>query len=144
MASPLAIPEHPRATVYRALAWCLSLLATTCLVDALSSISVKGTKPYDDSGNQFFIKGKNSTKHGGFTIVYVSPTPKRLLTSLFSTGVAYSFSSIADPLLDTDKCQIDAGLIKALGANTIRVYTVDGSQNHNGCMQAFGSQGIYV
>jgi len=49
-----------------------------------------------------------------------------------------------DPLLDTDQCQIDAGLMKSLGANTIRVYTVAGSENHDGCMQAFASQGIYV
>ena len=31
-----------------------------------------------------------------------------------------------------------------MGANTIRVYRVDGSQNHDGCMQAFASQNIYV
>lgn len=60
-------------------------------------------------------------------------------------GVAYSSGyDRIDPLLDTDQCQIDAGLMKSLGANTIRVYTVDGTKNHDGCMQAFRSQGIYV
>lgn len=62
-----------------------------------------------------------------------------------SPGVAYSSGNDRmDPLLDTDQCQIDAGLMKSLGANTIRVYTVAGSENHDGCMQAFASQGIYV
>lgn len=49
-----------------------------------------------------------------------------------------------DPLADTGQCQIDAGLMKSLGVNTIRVYIVDGTKNHDGCMQAFASQGIYV
>jgi len=34
--------------------------------------------------------------------------------------------------------------MKAIGVNTIRVYAVDGKSNHDGCMQAFASQGIYV
>jgi len=34
--------------------------------------------------------------------------------------------------------------MKTLGVNTIRVYTVDGSRSHDGCMQAFDAQGIYV
>lgn len=48
-------------------------------------------------------------------------------------GVAYSFKDMLDPLLDTSKCQLDAGLIKDLGANTIHVYSVDGTQSHDGC-----------
>lgn len=58
--------------------------------------------------------------------------------------MAYQFENIKDPLINTSKCQLDAGLIKDLGANTIRVYAVDGTQSHDGCMQAFASQGIYV
>ncbi|KAH8898785.1 hypothetical protein GQ53DRAFT_710648 [Thozetella sp. PMI_491] len=93
-----------------------AVLFVARLAGALAPISVKGTKFYDQAGNQFFIK-----------------------------GVAYSSGNIRmDPLLDTDQCQIDAGLMKAMGVNTIRVYTVDGSQKHDGCMQAFASQGIYV
>ncbi|RYP03499.1 hypothetical protein DL764_005103 [Monosporascus ibericus] len=105
-----------RTATGRALACCLAfLMPCLTLVEAISPISVKGAKLYDDEGNQFFIK-----------------------------GVTYVFTYIMDPLLDTSQCQIDAGLIRDLGANTIRVYTVDGSQNHDGCMQAFRSQGIYV
>ncbi|EMR63607.1 putative glycolipid-anchored surface protein [Eutypa lata UCREL1] len=97
------------------LAWCLTLLMAASRVDGISQISVKGTKLYDEDGNQFFMK-----------------------------GVAYQFENIKDPLINTSKCQLDAGLIKDLGANTIRVYAVDGTQSHDGCMQAFASQGIYV
>lgn len=34
--------------------------------------------------------------------------------------------------------------MKDLGTNTVRVYTVDPTADHDGCMQAFASQGIYV
>jgi hypothetical protein len=34
--------------------------------------------------------------------------------------------------------------MKQLGANTIRVYHVDASADHSGCMNAFSENGIYV
>jgi len=34
--------------------------------------------------------------------------------------------------------------MRTLGVNTIHVYAVDGSRDHDGCMQAFDAQGIYV
>ncbi len=55
-----------------------------------------------------------------------------------------SDDAVFDPLLDVSQCNIDAGLMKKLGTNTVRVLAVDGSQNHDGCMQADASQGIYV
>ncbi|KPI38321.1 1,3-beta-glucanosyltransferase gas2 [Cyphellophora attinorum] len=87
-------------------------------VVAISPISVKGTKLYDDEGDQFFIKG----------VVYQPD------------GV----STVSDPLADTNQCQLDAGFMKDAGVNTVRVYTVDASLNHDGCMQAFATQGIYA
>lgn len=39
------------------LAWCLTLLMAASRVDGISQISVKGTKLYDEDGNQFFMKG---------------------------------------------------------------------------------------
>lgn len=38
----------------------LLIALTPALVTALSPISVKGTKFYDDDGEQFFIKGRQS------------------------------------------------------------------------------------
>lgn len=63
--------------------------------------------------------------------------------ALMIEGIVYQGSGF-DPLVDNDQCQIDAGLMRALGVNTIKVYTVDGSRDHDACMQTFASQGIYV
>lgn len=49
-----------------------------------------------------------------------------------------------DPLIDTDQCSRDAALMKTLGANTIRVYHVDPTADHSGCMTAFANAGIYL
>ena len=59
--------------------------------------------------------------------------------NLLLTGVAYRKS-----LLDADSCSLDALPIQALGANTIRVYGVNSTQNIDGCMTAFAARGIYV
>jgi hypothetical protein len=34
--------------------------------------------------------------------------------------------------------------MKSLGANTIRVYHVDSTADHSGCMSAFADAGIYA
>jgi hypothetical protein len=49
-----------------------------------------------------------------------------------------------DPLVDGTQCGLDAALMKTLGANTIRVYHVDPSANHEPCMTAFANAGIYT
>ncbi|KAH7324048.1 Glucanosyltransferase-domain-containing protein [Rhexocercosporidium sp. MPI-PUGE-AT-0058] len=84
---------------------------------SLPTISVIGAKFFDSEGNQFFIK-----------------------------GVVYQLSNNApyDPLVDTAQCTRDASLLKTLGANTVRVYTVDAKSDHTGCMAAFDAVGIYV
>ncbi|KAL2126301.1 hypothetical protein VTI74DRAFT_1225 [Chaetomium olivicolor] len=100
----------------------MSSLLTLCLlflispVAALLPISVKGTKLYDNDGNQFFIKG----------VAYV-------------TG-----NDNSDPLVDTKQCQADAPLMKKAGINTVYVYTVDTKQDHDGCMKVLADNGIYV
>ena len=82
----------------------------------LPPISLKGSKLYTSDGDQFFVK-----------------------------GVAYGgYNGSWDPLVDADQCETDAGLIKQLGANTVRVYGANGKLNHDACMQTFATQGIYV
>ena len=49
-----------------------------------------------------------------------------------------------DPLVNTNQCQLDAALMKELGANAIRVYHVDPLADHAGCMQVFADVGIYL
>ncbi|KYK61188.1 putative beta glucanosyltransferase [Drechmeria coniospora] len=95
----------------------ISLLAVLGLIAsaaALDPVEACGNKLFTKDGSQFFIK-----------------------------GVAYQLLP-TDPLMDADQCTLDAGLMKDLGANTIRVYHVNASANHDGCMKAFADAGIYV
>ncbi|KAI9811723.1 MAG: hypothetical protein M1827_005268 [Pycnora praestabilis] len=83
-------------------------------VSAISNITAVGSKFFTGDGNQFFIK-----------------------------GVAYQLTD-DDPLTDGNQCQLDASLMKTLGANTIRVYHVDPTADHSACMTAFANAGIYL
>ncbi|TVY36924.1 1,3-beta-glucanosyltransferase [Lachnellula occidentalis] len=93
-----------------------ALLASFAIsaTNAIATITTLGNKFFDSDGNQFFMK-----------------------------GVAYQLTE-KDPLINTDQCQLDASLMKDLGANTIRVYHVDASGDHDGCMSAFSDAGVYL
>ncbi|OAA79412.1 Glycolipid anchored surface protein GAS1 [Akanthomyces lecanii RCEF 1005] len=92
----------------------LALSGLASAVSALDAIEVLGNKFFKKDGSQFFLK-----------------------------GVAYQLRP-QDPLIDTEQCQRDASLMKELGVNSIRVYHVDASANHDGCMKAFDDAGIYL
>lgn len=49
-----------------------------------------------------------------------------------------------DPLANPNQCKLDAALMKTLGANSIRVYHVDATANHDSCMSTFSDAGIYT
>ncbi|KAF2114353.1 Glucanosyltransferase, partial [Lophiotrema nucula] len=83
---------------------------------ALPTISVKGAKFFTSNGDQFYIKG----------VVY-QPS-----------------SSDLNNLANGPQCELDASLIQELGANVVRIYTVDPTLNHDRCMKAFSDAGIYV
>jgi 1,3-beta-glucanosyltransferase GAS5 len=53
-------------------------------------------------------------------------------------------SNVADPIADAAGCQRDIVEFTKLGINTIRVYTVDNSANHDECMTALADAGIYL
>ncbi|KAK2746634.1 hypothetical protein FQN57_002978 [Myotisia sp. PD_48] len=91
-----------------------ALFVQSSLVAAISKLSVVGSKFFDEDGKQFFIK-----------------------------GIAYQLTP-HDPLVQTDQCKRDASLMKSLGANAIRVYHVDPAGDHDGCMEAFADNGIYL
>ncbi|KAK0705738.1 Glucanosyltransferase-domain-containing protein [Apiosordaria backusii] len=88
------------------------------LVEAVSPVSIKGTKLYDESGAQFFLKG----------VVYVGGDNRN------------------DPLLDASQCRIDAEHLRNVGANAVYIYSIDVGKlgQHRGCMEEFDKQGIYV
>ncbi|KAE8443658.1 hypothetical protein EG329_001516 [Mollisiaceae sp. DMI_Dod_QoI] len=96
--------------------WAVALLLQfVTLVAGISTISISGTKFYQSDGSQFYIK-----------------------------GVAYGSSNSIDVLTSASQCTKDAALMQTLGVNTIRVYFIDTSANHDGCMSAFEDAGIYV
>jgi 1,3-beta-glucanosyltransferase GAS5 len=53
-------------------------------------------------------------------------------------------SQVVDPIADQNQCTRDIAEFKKLGINTIRVYTVDNSVNHDACMGALADAGIYL
>ena len=73
-----------------------------------------------------------------------SSHPASLSISLTTrTGIAYQLTSL-DPLTNATQCALDATAMADLGANAIRVYHVDSTENHDACMTAFASRGIYL
>jgi hypothetical protein len=53
-------------------------------------------------------------------------------------------SDAKDPIADTAGCKRDIEKFKSLGINTVRVYTIDNTANHDECMNALGAAGIYL
>lgn len=65
----------------------------------------------------------------------------------YMRGVDYQpggSSKLADPIADVDGCKRDIKNFKELGLNTIRVYSVDNSADHDECMNALAEAGIYL
>ncbi|KAF2646783.1 hypothetical protein P280DRAFT_416356 [Massarina eburnea CBS 473.64] len=62
-------------------------------------------------------------------------------------GVAYQPGGAADaqdPLLDTESLKRDIANFKDLGINTVRIYTIDNSKNHDEGMKMLDDAGIYL
>ncbi|KAF2816226.1 uncharacterized protein BDZ99DRAFT_131475 [Mytilinidion resinicola] len=56
----------------------------------------------------------------------------------------YKPQSGQDPLTNGTVCLRDAALLQRLGVNTIRVYNIDPSANHDDCASIFNAVGIYM
>ncbi|RDW62596.1 1,3-beta-glucanosyltransferase-2 [Coleophoma crateriformis] len=53
-------------------------------------------------------------------------------------------SNLVDPLADSSICTRDIKYFSQLGINTVRVYTVDNTANHDACMTALAEAGMYL
>ena len=53
-------------------------------------------------------------------------------------------STFIDPLANSTACQRDIPFLKQLTVNTVRIYSVNSSLNHDDCMSALSQAGIYT
>ncbi|OQD61136.1 hypothetical protein PENPOL_c018G08178 [Penicillium polonicum] len=102
------------------------LFASVC---ALASTAAALT-PLEVSGKDF-VDSKTKDR---FQIIGVDYQP----------GGEAGFTTKLDPLSDADVCLRDAALMQRLGVNTIRVYNLEPSLNHDECASIFNAAGIYM
>jgi hypothetical protein len=85
--------------------------------DSLPAVSASGNAFYAD-GKRFYLRGIDYQPGGS--------------------------SANLDPLSDTTICKRDIAQFKDLGINTVRVYAVDNSKDHDECMQLMADAGLYL
>lgn len=51
---------------------------------------------------------------------------------------------MVDPIADETTCTRDIAEFTKLGINTVRIYTVDNTANHDACMSALAAAGMYL
>ncbi|KIY49125.1 hypothetical protein FISHEDRAFT_41976 [Fistulina hepatica ATCC 64428] len=119
---------------------CAAAVATTLWssVNAISTVNRTGRYLYADNA-RFYIKG-------------VAYQPQGMPPSLALQGTVVDSSSntfeepstFTDPLANSSACSRDLPYLQALSINTIRVYSVNSSLNHDECMKTFSDAGIYT
>lgn len=94
---------------------------------AIDQITAKGQYLFYSNGTQFFIRGVAYQQGVGVGGQAETTT-----------------STFVDPLANSTTCTRDIAQLKKLGTNTIRVYAVDPTKDHEACMSALSDAGIYV
>ncbi|KAI9066719.1 carbohydrate-binding module family 43 protein [Trametes sanguinea] len=117
-------------SIARATALATGVLALAAGVSALPKVSRTGRYLYTEDGTRFFIKGIAYQEQGALSTDPNNP---------FSEP-----STFIDPLMDGSACARDLPFLQQLQVNTIRVYSVNSSLNHDDCMNAFSQAGIYT
>ncbi|KAJ7699558.1 glycoside hydrolase family 72 protein [Mycena rosella] len=107
-----------------------ALLGLVTSVGALPKVTRTGRYLYQDDGTRFYIKGIAYQTQG---LIVSGPDNPLNQPSTF-----------VDNLADAAACTRDLPNLQKLGANAIRAYSVDSSQNHDSCMNALSGAGIYV
>ncbi|KAI0063185.1 glycoside hydrolase family 72 protein [Artomyces pyxidatus] len=100
-------------------------------VHAIGKITRSGRYLFNADGSRFYIKGVAYQEQGA--VDTSDPNNPFLEPSTF-----------IDPLANSTACARDLPFLQQLGVNAIRVYSVNSSLNHDSCMQALSSAGIYT
>jgi hypothetical protein len=89
---------------------------------------------------------KDFTYEGSITnqVQYLSCSWNFHITCQLSFRLAGGDSAQRDPIADVNGCKRDIVEFQKLGINTIRVYAVDNSANHDDCMKALADANIYL
>ncbi|PBL00945.1 glycoside hydrolase family 72 protein [Armillaria gallica] len=99
-------------------------------VYAISKITRSGRYLYEEGGTRFYIKGIAYQEQGAVVA---------------SSDNAFGEpSTFIDPLSSGSACSRDLPFLQQLGVNTIRLYSVNSSLNHDACMKTFSDAGIYT
>ncbi|KAI8995412.1 Glucanosyltransferase-domain-containing protein [Trametes punicea] len=117
-------------SISRAAALTAGVLALAAGVGAIQKVSRVGRYLYTADGNRFFIKGIAYQEQGALSTDPNNP---------FSEP-----STFIDPLANGTACARDLPFLQQLDVNTIRVYSVNSSLNHDDCMNALSQANIYT
>ncbi|CAE6420719.1 unnamed protein product [Rhizoctonia solani] len=98
---------------------------------ALPKITRVGRYLYNPDGSRFYIKGIAYQEQGN---IAQSNDPNAFPEP----------DNFVDPLAQPDACKRDVPYLQQLTVNTIRVYSVNASLNHDDCMAALDAAGIYT
>ncbi|KAK2799108.1 hypothetical protein FQN50_008614 [Emmonsiellopsis sp. PD_5] len=110
----------------------MTLVRVFTALFALFSSTVLAVTPLEIHGSQFV----NPKTNARFQIIGVDYQP--------GGSAGYNPDNKADPLSDGEACLRDAALLQRLGANTIRIYNLDPTLNHDQCVSIFNAAGIYL
>lgn len=123
-------------------------LTLSSSVYSISQVTRSGRYLYNSDGSRFFIKGVAYQEQGKYyfflVFLYVNVMPFPGVANVDPNAPFSEPSTFVDPLANATACQRDLPYLKQLGVNTVRVYSVNASLNHDTCMQALSGAGIYV
>lgn len=91
----------------------------------LSAVACLALDPVEVKGNAFFVNDER----------------------FYIRGLDYQpggSSKLVDPLASPKTCERDIKYFKELGINTIRIYSIDNTADHDECMEKLADAGIYV
>ncbi|KAK4556854.1 1,3-beta-glucanosyltransferase [Recurvomyces mirabilis] len=116
-ASAALVAATPAAQIQARASASSSAAASGTSSGSLPTVTVKGNAFFAGS-NRFYIRGVDYQPGGS--------------------------SGASDPIADINSCKRDIVEFQKLGINTVRVYTVDNTANHDECMSALAAAGIYL